>query len=80
MSTAHSAKSGRYSVSVDKSTPSVVDGFSNTQNALCGFGWSAVNLQDALHTVVVTTLGQSSNSAANSAANGASNFELDGFV
>ena len=80
MTTAHSAKSGRYSVTIDKSTPSVIDGFSNTQSAICGFSWASINLQDAVHTVVVTTLGQSSNSAANSAANGATNFELDGFV
>jgi hypothetical protein len=80
MVTAHSAKSGIYSVGVDKSIPSVIDGFSNTQSASCGFGWSAANLQNAVHTVVITTLGQSSNSAANSAPNGASNFEVDGFV
>ena len=76
MSTAQSDKSGKYSVTLDNVTPAVIDGFSNSTNASCGFGWSMAGLQDVLHTVVVTTLGQSS--AAN--ADGASNFELDGFV
>jgi len=76
MSTAQSDKSGKYSVTVDNVSPVVIDGFSNSTNASCGFGWSTAGLQDILHTVVVTTLGQSS--AAN--ADGASNFELDGFV
>ena len=76
MSTVQSNQSGQYSVSIDQqSTTTVIDGFSNSQNVMCGFGWTAAGLQDALHTVVVTTLGQSSASS-----DGASNFELDGFV
>jgi hypothetical protein len=76
MATAQSDKSGKYSVTVDNLTPAVIDGFSNSTNASCGFGWSMAGLQDAPHNVVVTTLGQSSASSAD----GASNFELDGFV
>jgi hypothetical protein len=76
MSTAQSDKSGKYSVTVDNVAPDVIDGFSNSTNASCGFGWSMAGLKDGLHTIVVTTLGQSSASSAD----GASNFELDGFV
>jgi hypothetical protein len=76
MNTAQSDKSGKYSVAIDGSTPTAIDGFQNSPSASCGFGWSTVGLQDALHTIVVTTLGQS----AASSSNGASNFELDGFV
>jgi hypothetical protein len=76
MSNAQSDKSGKYSVAVDKSTPTAVDGFKSLASASCEIGWSAVDLQNTLHTVVVTTLGQSTAASAN----GASNFELDGFV
>ena len=75
MSTVESTKSGRYSVSIDQGSNTVIDGFSNTQNVACGFGWSATDLQDALHIIVVTTLGQSLASS-----DTASNFELDGFT
>jgi hypothetical protein len=75
MSTVESSKSGRYSVSIDQGSNTVIDGFSNVQNVACGFGWSQAGLEDALHTIIVTTLGQSLASS-----NAASNFELDGFT
>jgi hypothetical protein len=77
MITAQSDKSGKYSVAVDGSTPQAVDGFANTQAPSCGFNWAAPALQSALHTIVVTTLGQSS---ASGSSDDSSNFELDGFV
>lgn len=77
MSTAQSHKSGKYSVAVDDSTPIAVDGFQDSPTATCVFGWSAPVLQNALHTVLVTTLGQSS---ASGSSQDSSNFELDGFV
>ena len=78
MSNAQSDKSGQYSVAVDNQSPVMVDAFSPSQTPSCGIGWSASELQNALHTVVVTTLGQSSSASASG--NEASNFELDGFV
>lgn len=78
MSTAQSDTSGQYSVAVDSQNQVIIDGFTKSQNASCGFSWSASGLQNALHTVVVTTMGQSA--SAGSGSNGASNFELDGFV
>ena len=77
MSTAQSDTSGQYSVAVDNQAPVAVDGFSNYQSASCGFGWSAPELQNSQHIVVVTTMGQSAVAGANT---DASNFELDGFV
>jgi len=77
MSTAQFDASGQYSVGIDDQSPVTVDGFSNSQKASCGYGWSASKLQNALHTVVVTTMGQSPSAASG---DDASNFELDGFV
>jgi len=77
MSTAQSDTSGQYSVAVDDQSPVTIDGFSNSQSTSCGFGWNAAGLQNALHTVVVTTMGQS---AAAGSGNDASNLEMDGFV
>jgi hypothetical protein len=76
MSTAQTDTSGKYSVTLDDKTPIAIDGFQNSQSAVCGLGWSASELQNALHTVVVTTMGQSSEASSDDA----SNFELDGFV
>lgn len=76
MSTAQTDTSGKYSVTLDNQTPITIDGFQNSQSAVCGLGWSTSALQNALHTVVVTTMGQSSEASSD----GASNFELDGFV
>jgi hypothetical protein len=77
MSTAQSNRSGRYSVTVDDSTPVAVDGFVNSQNPTCGFSFSARNLTNTPHTVVVTTLGPS---AASGTGEGQANVEVDGFV
>jgi len=77
MSTAQSNTSGQYSVAVDNQNQTVIDGFTNSKSASCGFSWSASGLQNALHTVVVTTMGQSASAGSG---NGVSNFELDGFV
>jgi len=77
MHTIQSDLSGKYAVVIDGQTPVGIDGFTNTQSASCGFGWSAFGLENALHVVIVTTLGQSNLAGSGS---GASNFELDGFV
>jgi len=77
MSAAQSNRSGRYSVTVDDSTPIAVDGFVNSPNPTCGFSFSALNLTNADHTVVVTTLGPSTSSGIG---NGPANVEVDGFV
>jgi hypothetical protein len=77
MSTAQSDTSGQYSVAIDDQSPVTVDGFTNSQSATCGIGWSSSGLQNALHTVVVTTMGQSTSASSGDAA---STFELDGFV
>ena len=76
MSTTQTDTSGKYSVTLDNQTPITIDGFQNSQGAVCGLGWSMSALQNALHTIVVTTMGQSSEASSD----GASNFELDGFV
>jgi hypothetical protein len=78
MSATQSDTSGQYIVTVDNSAPVVVDGYTDSHAPTCGFGWSAFGLQDADHTVVVTTLGQSPRASANGAV--APTFELDGFV
>jgi hypothetical protein len=77
MTTAQSNTSGKYSVAIDGSTPIALDGFTDSPSPTCGFSWSASALQDVLHTVVITTQGQSS---AAGSSDGATNFELDGFV
>jgi hypothetical protein len=76
MSTAQTNTSGKYSVTLDDQTPISIDSFQNSQSAVCGLGWSASELQNASHTVVVTTMGQSSEASSDDA----SNFELDSFV
>lgn len=77
MSTAQTDTSGKYSVTLDNQTAVAIDCFQKSQNPSCEFGWSAVEVQNSLHTVVVTTMGQSSEAASGV---DASNFELDGFV
>jgi hypothetical protein len=76
MSTTQTDTSGKYSVTLDDQTPVSIDGFQNSQSVVCGLGWSASELQNASHTVVVTTMGQSSEASSDNA----SNFELDSFV
>jgi hypothetical protein len=77
MSTSQSDTSGQYSVALDGRTPVAVDGLTNSGSATCGYGWSASDLQNALHTVAVTAMGQSASAGSG---NAASNLELDGFV
>ena len=78
MSSAQSDASGQYSVAIDNSAPVAVDGFADSPNAKCTFGWSAFGLKDTDHTIIVTTLGQSPKASANGKQ--ATAFELDGFV
>jgi len=77
MNTSQSSQSGKFSVSIDNSAPYTVDGFSNTTDAKCGISWSSPPLSNGTHTVVVTSLGQSSQADGIA---GASTFELDGFT
>jgi len=77
MSTAQSVLSGKFSVVLDNLAPTIIDTFKNTQTASCGITWSATNLQNELHTVIITTLGQSGSPGSSS---DSSNFELDNFV
>jgi hypothetical protein len=74
VSTTQSDKSGKYSIAIDNSAPITVDAFNPSQQPTCGFGWSAAGLQDALHSIVITTEGQSALTSTDKA----SNFELDG--
>jgi hypothetical protein len=80
MSTAQSAVSGQYVVAVDNLEPVTVDGYKNSQNPTCGFGWSSFGLKNTGHTVVVTTAGQSVLASESGDLNPGSAFELDGFV
>jgi len=77
MSTAQSVQSGKFSVILDDSAPAIIDTFKDIQTASCGITWSATDLQNELHTVIITTLGQSGSPGSSS---DSSNFELDNFV
>jgi hypothetical protein len=74
VSTTQSDKSGKYSITLDNYAPITIDAFTPLQQPTCGIGWSAAGLQDALHTLVITTEGQSALTSTDKA----SNFELDG--
>jgi hypothetical protein len=79
MSTSQSSDSGKFSVTLDQQQPIAVDGFINHSNAVCTTAWNSYGLDDASHTVVVTTMGQS-DKGSSIGQNSASSFELDGFI
>lgn len=72
-----STANGQFSVSIDNQSPVAVDSYSNSTNPTCGIDWSAFDLEDKLHILLITTLGQSALAGAGDAA---STFELDGFT
>jgi hypothetical protein len=80
MSTAQSAISGQYIVAIDNSAPVTIDGFTDSQNPKCGFGWSSFGLKNTDHTVVVTTAGPSLIVSESGGQTPGNTFELDGFV
>lgn len=79
MTTAQSNVMGTWTVSVDNQTPQVVDSFVNSENAFCGYVWSAFNLANTAHTVVVN-VSQASSQAALDGVPPMAGYELDGIM
>lgn len=77
MYNSRSTTNGQFSVAVDDQSPVAVDSYSNSTAPTCGIDWSAFNLEDQLHTLLITTLGRSESAAPDDLA---STFELDGFT
>lgn len=79
MSTASTPKTGSYIVSLDGQPSVAIDGYTSSTQPMCGVTWSAFDLEDTTHTLVVNLTGQSRQATLAAVAN-ASSFELAGFT
>lgn len=77
MWTSLAQNSGTFSVALDNRAPALIDGFS--PQPVCLIAWSAFDLNNGKHTVLVTNLGQS-NKASSNGQNDATLYELDAFT
>lgn len=78
MNTAIGQSAGVFDASIDGAS-TAVDSFTPSGDGDCATTWSATNLQDQLHTVIVTFKGASAQAATSQGA-GQAQFELTNFM